>query len=112
MLIITLPTAVPTPDVGVLKNILGFFAYPLPLEVMLIAPIPAESVTRTAVAAAPTPYDVDPTPVIVEEALTIVTVGVTVRFNVATESQPAELVKVSTCVPALVNVKLFQVYGS
>ncbi len=42
----------------------------------------------------------------------LVTVGVTVRFNVATESQPDPLVKVSTCVPALVNVKLFQVYGS
>ena len=75
---LTLPTAVPTPDVGILKNIVGFLAYPLPLEAMLITPIPAESVTRTAVAAAPTPYDVDPTPVIVEEALTIVIVGVTV----------------------------------
>ena len=42
----------------------------------------------------------------------LVTVGVTVRFNVATESHPAELVKVSTCVPALVKVKLFQLYGS
>ena len=78
VLMLTLPTAVPTPDVGVLKNIVGFLAYPLPLEAMLITPIPAESVTRTAVAAAPTPYDVDPTPVIVEEALTIVIVGVTV----------------------------------
>ena len=78
VLMLTLPTAVPTPDVGILKNIVGFLAYPLPLEAMLITPIPAESVTRTAVAAAPTPYDVDPTPVIVEEALTIVIVGVTV----------------------------------
>ena len=42
----------------------------------------------------------------------LVTVGVTVNINVATESQPATLVKVSTCVPALVNVKLFQLYGS
>ena len=37
----------------------------------------------------------------------LVTVGVTVRFNVATESQPAALVKVASCVPALVKVKLF-----
>ena len=42
----------------------------------------------------------------------LVTVGVTVKTSVANESHPVELVKVSTCVPALVNVKLFQVYGS
>ncbi len=42
----------------------------------------------------------------------LVTVGVTVRFNVANESQPVELVKVASCVPALVKVKPFQVYGS
>ncbi len=42
----------------------------------------------------------------------LVTVGVTVKISVATESQPAPLVKVASCVPALVNVKPFQVYGS
>ena len=42
----------------------------------------------------------------------LVTVGVTVRFNISTEAQHVYQSKVSTCVPALVKVKLFQVYGS
>ena len=42
----------------------------------------------------------------------LVSVNVTVKFKIAKESHPTPLVKVSTCVPALVNVKLFQVYGS
>ena len=41
----------------------------------------------------------------------LVTVGVTVKTSVATESQPVELVKVSTCVPALIGV-VVQLYGS
>ena len=42
----------------------------------------------------------------------LVTAGVTVKTSVANESQPVELTNESTCVPALVKVKLFQVYGS
>ena len=45
---------------------------------ILIVEIPAESVTSTDVAAAPTPNDVDPIPAVVEVALTIVIVGLTV----------------------------------
>ena len=42
----------------------------------------------------------------------LVSIGFTVRFKVATESQPATLVKVVDCEPAALNVKPFQVYGS
>ncbi len=41
-----------------------------------------------------------------------VTDGLTVRFNVATESQPAAFVKVTDCEPAALKVKPFQVYGN
>ena len=59
----TLPVAVPTPEVGVVKNNVGAVGYPLPGEVSVTVPIPASSVTNNAVAAAPTPYDVEPIPV-------------------------------------------------
>ena len=50
-----LPTAVPIPDVGVLKYTIGSVGYPLPPSVIVIVPIPALEVTNNAVAAAPTP---------------------------------------------------------
>ena len=64
VLITTLPVAVPTPEVGVLKVIIGDAGYPLPLEAILTVPIPESVVTIVAVAAAPTPYVVYPTPVV------------------------------------------------
>ena len=42
----------------------------------------------------------------------LVTTGFAVRFSVATESQPRELVNVVDWLPAAVNIKPFQVYGS
>ena len=72
------PDAVPTPDDGVVNVRVGSIAYPLPLDAILTVPIPAEFVTKYAVAAAPTPYVVEPTPITVDAALTIVTVGATV----------------------------------
>ena len=41
-----------------------------------------------------------------------VSVGLTVKFNVAIESQPNVLVSVIDCEPAAVKVNPFQVYGS
>ena len=45
----------PIPDVGVLKWRVGGDGYPVLPPVIVTFPIPAESVTRFAVAAAPTP---------------------------------------------------------
>ena len=42
----------------------------------------------------------------------LVTVGVTLKFKVATESQPAALVKVVVWLPAALNVKPFHAYGN
>ena len=42
----------------------------------------------------------------------LVSVGFTVKFNVATESHPATEVNVADCEPAALNVKPFQEYGS
>ena len=42
----------------------------------------------------------------------LVTSGFTVKFNVASESQPADDVSVAVCEPAAVNVKPFHEYGS
>ncbi len=42
----------------------------------------------------------------------LVTTELTVKFNVATESQPTEFANVSVKVPAVVNVLPFQVYGN
>ena len=61
----SLPIAVPTPEVGVAKVIVGADGYPLPPEIIETNPIPEDEVTNIAVAAAPTPYVVYPTPVIV-----------------------------------------------
>jgi hypothetical protein len=41
-----------------------------------------------------------------------VTVGLTVRFNVANESQPVAETSVATCEPAATKVKPFQIYGN
>jgi hypothetical protein len=41
-----------------------------------------------------------------------VTVGFTVRFNVAKESHPIAETNVATCEPAALKVKPFHVYGS
>jgi hypothetical protein len=41
-----------------------------------------------------------------------VTVGLTVRFNVANESQPVAETSVATCEPAATKVKPFQVNGN
>ena len=38
----------------------------------------------------------------------LVNVGFTVKFNVATESQPVMLVRLADCEPAALKVKLFQ----
>ncbi len=38
----------------------------------------------------------------------LVTTGLTVKFKVATESQPAELVSVAVWLPAALNVNPFQ----
>ena len=45
-------------------------------------------------------------------AVVLVTSGFTVKFNVASESQPADDVSVAVCEPAAENVKPFHEYGS
>ena len=45
-------------------------------------------------------------------AVVLVTSGFTVKFNVASESQPADDVSVAVCEPAAINVKPFHEYGS
>ena len=72
--------AVPTPDEGVCIVTVGGVSdvYPSPSSDIEILPIPAALVTRTEVAAAPTPNVVEPIPAIVEEKLLIVIVGATV----------------------------------
>ena len=52
----TLPVAVPTPEVGVLKYNSGAVGYPLPLLVIVTYVIPELEVTKVAVAAAPIPW--------------------------------------------------------
>ena len=52
--------------------------YPSPSSDIEILPIPAELVTRTEVAAAPTPNVVEPIPVIVDKILSLIIVGETV----------------------------------
>ena len=42
----------------------------------------------------------------------LVSVGLTVRFKVATESQPAALVRLAVYVPAALMVCPFQLYGN
>ena len=42
----------------------------------------------------------------------LVKVGLTVRFNVATESQPAAFVRLAVYVPAALIVCPFQIYGN
>ena len=70
----------PTPDVGVCIVTVGAESdvYPSPLSDIEMLPIPAELVTRTEVAAAPTPNVVEPIPAIVDKKLLIVIVGATV----------------------------------